>query len=353
MGLGQPEKMPPIMGGTGRVYAVSRLPQKVWLMLATAVLALLVFLSLACGVRPLSLHTVWTIMLGGGAVDERAVVLMLRLPRTLLGLLIGASLGIAGAMIQALTRNPLADPGLLGVNAGASFCILLGSALFEVSAPDGLIWFAFAGACAGACLVHLLGRTGGSSATPVRLVLCGVAVAAVLGGLTSLISLLDPAAFDRFRHWNAGALGSSEMHTVRQSGGFMLAGCVLSLLVSRRLNIVALGDAKAHALGVDIVGTHLLCLVAITLLCGASTAAVGPIGFVGLTVPHVARTLCGPDQRWIVLFCAILGPALLLTADILGRLIAAPAELPAGILCAFVGAPVFIALLRRTIQSRL
>lgn len=352
MDTGQQEKARLFLRAAGNASPTGGLSLGIWLLAIIAALALLAILSLALGTRYLPPHTVWNVIIGGGTADERAVVMILRLPRTSLGILVGASLGIAGAMMQALTRNPLADPGLLGVNAGASFSVVLCSALSGASNPASFIWFAFAGACSGACLVFLLDRTGGRAASPARLALCGIAAAALLGGLTSFIFLLEPSVFNRFRHWNVGALGSSEMQTVWQSGGFMLAGCTLALLLSGRLNVVALGDTKAQALGVDLAGTRLLCLVAITLLCGAATAAVGPIGFVGLTVPHVARTLCGPDQRWIVLFCAILGPMLLLIADILGRLVAAPAELPAGILCAFAGAPVFIALVRRTRQSR-
>lgn len=349
---GQPEKSMRTLRGAQNPDAISGLSRRGWLLVTISALALLVILSLVLGTRPLPPMTILNVVLGGGTTEERAVVMILRLPRTILGILVGAALGLAGAMMQAMTRNPLADPGLLGVNAGASFAIVLGGALLAISNPASFIWLAFAGACAGACLVFLLDRTGGPTASPARLALCGIAVAALLGGLTTLVSLLDPSVFNRFRHWNVGALGSSDMQTVRQSAGFILAGCALALFLAGQLNIVALGESKAKALGVDLTKSRLLCLIAITLLCGAATAAVGPIGFVGLTVPHVARMLCGPDQRWIVLFCAILGPILLLAADILGRLLAAPAELPAGIICAFAGAPVFILLVRRTRQGR-
>ncbi len=322
-------------------------------LIVTIALLLAVALSLTIGAKALSPAAVFDALTGGPEHPGAATIVWeLRLPRTVIGLLAGAALGAAGALMQALTRNPLADPGLLGVNAGAGFAVVIAVGVFGVSEPSGFVWFAFAGAALAAPLVFAVGAAGRAGAEPVRLTLAGLAVGAVLTGLSSAVALLDPSVFNQLRYWGAGpALGAGSiagrtMTTATAVAPFIVVAAVLGLVAARSLNAVALGDDVARSLGVRVGRTRILTGVAITLLCGAATAAAGPIAFVGLAVPHIARRFAGTDQRLILGHSAALGAVLLLGADVIGRIAAPPGELPAGIVTAFLGAPVLIALAR-------
>ncbi|MBD5784590.1 iron chelate uptake ABC transporter family permease subunit [Cellulosimicrobium terreum] len=330
------------------------------LLLALAVLVVAAALSLAIGSKPIPLGTVIDALTAYDGSADHVVVHDLRVPRTLLGLLVGASLGVAGALIQGMTRNPLADPGILGVNAGAGFGVVLAVGFLGATQVSQFVWYAFAGAIVTTVGVYLVGSAGRGGATPVRLTLAGIAIGAFLSGLSLGVTLLDPAAFDRLRAWGgaSGAWGSGSISgatptTVADVAPFVLAGLVLALLIARPLDAVALGDDLAASLGAHVGRTRLLVGVAVTLLCGAATAAAGPVAFVGLMVPHVARWAVGPVQRWIVPYSAVLGAVLVLVADVVGRLVARPGEVPVGIVTAFVGAPVLIALVRRSKVSGL
>ncbi|WP_425645291.1 iron chelate uptake ABC transporter family permease subunit [Agrobacterium leguminum] len=320
-------------------------------------LALLVAVSLASllvGARPITVSTVLDALFAyDGGSAEHIIVRDYRLPRTLLSVLCGAAFGVSGALIQAATRNPLADPGILGVNAGAAFFVTLAVGLFGFHSIDAYLWFAFLGAILVTLAVYALGAAGRDGATPVRLVLAGVALSAVLGGIGSAITLLDPQAFDSMRFWSIGSVAGRDMEIVATVFPPIGIGLVIALIAARPLNAVALGDDLARSLGASIVRARFVTLVAVTLLAGAGTAAAGPIGFVGLMVPHVVRWFTGPDQRWIIPMTMIYAPVLLLTADIAGRLILFPGELEAGIVTAFIGAPVLILLARRKKASGL
>ncbi|MFJ2609160.1 FecCD family ABC transporter permease [Streptomyces sp. NPDC091279] len=310
-------------------------------------LAAAVVLSLAVGSRSIAPHTVADALFHFHGGSAQLVVRQQRLPRTGLGILVGVALGLSGALMQGLTRNPIADPGLLGVNSGASAAVATAIAFGGMRGPLSYVWFAFAGAALVAVLVHLLGSVGRVAATPARLALAGTAVTAALGGYTSAVLLLDPDAFDQFRYWNVGSLVGREADTVRQMLPFVAVGTLLALALARPLNALALGDDAGRALGTRPGRTRALGGLAVTLLCGAATAAAGPIGFVGLAVPHIVRVWTGPDQRWILPCSALLAPALLLASDVLGRVAAEPGELEVGIVTAFLGAPFFIVLVRR------
>lgn len=319
-----------------------------WFGVAALALVATILLSIAVGSKDIPLPTVIEALFAyNDANDDHAIIMALRVPRTLLGLLVGAALGLSGALIQALTRNPLADPGILGVNAGAAFAVTIGVGFFGVGTISGYVWFAFAGAIGATVLVYAVGSVGRGAATPIRLTLSGIAVGAVLSGISSGLALLDPETFDRLRFWNAGSLGVTGFDPVFAVAPFLIVGVLLALVVARPLNAIALGDDLATSLGANIARTRAIVVVAVTLLAGAATAAAGPISFVGLMVPHVARWLIGPDQRWIVAFTILLSPILLLSADIVGRVVMRPGELQVGIVTAFVGAPVLILLARR------
>ncbi|MEQ8447417.1 MAG: iron chelate uptake ABC transporter family permease subunit [Pelagibacterium sp.] len=317
------------------------------LLICLAVLLLAVLASIAVGSRDIPLPTVIDALFAYDDSNDHAIVQSLRLPRTLLGLLIGAALGISGALIQALTRNPLADPGILGVNAGASFFVLIAVGYLGMTSLQSYIWFAFLGAIVTTVMVYAVGSSGRNGATPVTLTLAGVAIGAILGGVSTALTLLNPTAFDRMRYWAAGALSGGSYEAVTTVAPFIAIGLLLAAVMARPLNAVALGDDLAKSLGANIVRTRTVVVIAVTLLAGGATAAAGPIGFVGLMVPHVARWIVGPDQRWIMAYTVVLAPVLLLVSDIIGRVVMRPGEIQVAIVTAFIGAPVLILLARR------
>ncbi|UCR88899.1 FecCD family ABC transporter permease [Mycetocola spongiae] len=317
------------------------------LLIVAIILVLVAIASLAFGSKTIDPAVVWSVLLRGDGSEDAYIVRDMRVPRAALGLLVGAALGVSGALIQALTRNPLADPGILGVGAGASFAVTIGAGYFGITAVSGYIWFAFIGAMAVTVLVYALGSVGRAGATPIRLTLVGVALGALLSGISMGITLLNPQTLDKMRMWGAGSLSGRGWDVILTVAPFIALGLLLALMSARPLNAVALGDDLARSLGANIIRTRILVIIAVTLLAGAATAAAGPIGFVGLMVPHAVRWLVGPDQRWIMPYTLLCAPILLLFSDVLGRVVLAPMELQVGIVTAFVGAPVLIGLVRR------
>jgi iron complex transport system permease protein len=317
------------------------------LLMAAAVLMVMCVASLAIGTENVALPTVWQALTDYRDVGDQWIVHDLRIPRTVLAMLVGVALGLAGTLIQAVGRNPLADTEILGINSGAALFVVGAIAFLGVRGILGYIWFAFAGALFAMVLVYLVGMTGRATVTPVRVLLAGVAIAAVLDGIGFAVRLRHPRAFDNMRFWDAGALDGRGLDVAAAITPFIIAGMILCLVVARSLNVTALGDDLAKSMGGNVVRTQVLSLIAVTLLAGAATAGAGPIGFVGLMVPHAVRRFTGPDWRWILAYATVVAPALLLAADIVGRVVIRPAELPAGIVTAFIGAPVLIWLVRR------
>ncbi len=316
------------------------------LLLLAGLLLFCVLLSLSVGARSIPLGEVWGELLSPTDSRTGEIVRELRGPRTLLGLEVGLALGIAGTLMQAMTRNPLADPGLLGVNAGAATAVVVGIVAFGVTSLTSYVWLAFVGAGAALFLVHALGGRGGSQ-TPVRLALAGTAISATLLSIVAGLVLLNPGAFDTFRAWELGSLTGRGDGAAREIAVFVVGGLIGALALARPLNALALGDDTGRALGAHVGRTRAASFAAIAILSGAATAAAGPIAFVGLTVPHMARALMGPDHRWVLPCAALLGPCLVLAADVVGRVLDRPGEVQVGVVVAFVGAPVFIGLVRR------
>ncbi|WBU62190.1 iron ABC transporter permease (plasmid) [Paracoccus albus] len=280
--------------------------------------------------------------------DLHLIVRELRVPRTLLAALAGAALGMAGAMMQALTRNPLAEPGLLGINAGAAMAVVLGIALFELSDIAGYVWFGFAGAGLAGAVVVLLGRAHDTGSDPIRLVLAGAGLSVVLGALTGILVLNAPLElFDALRKWTAGSMEGRGLDVAAVLAPAVLAGGLLAAGLAGNLNAIALGQDLGRTLGVRTGRVWVLSCLTVMLLAGAATAAVGPVGFVGLLAPHAARIICGPDHRLILPASGLIAAFLLLTADIMGRVLARPEEIAAGIVAAILGGPFFIILVRR------
>lgn len=279
--------------------------------------------------------------------EDDIIVRSLRIPRTLLGILVGVALGVAGALMQGHTRNPLADPGLLGVNAGAAFLVVVGIYALGMTSLFSYVWFAFAGAFAASVLVFLLGSLGRGGPTPVTLALAGVALAALLQALTSALVLSDTQTLDAYRFWAVGAIAGRDTSITVQVAPFLAAGLILAVANAPGLNLLSLGEDVARGLGQRVVLTRCTGLAAITLLTGAAVAACGPMWFLGLVAPHVARAFTGPDYRWLLPASGLAGAVLLLVADVIGRLVVRPGELQVGIVLALIGAPFFIALVRR------
>jgi iron complex transport system permease protein len=316
------------------------------MVLAVVVLAVVCAASLAIGNRAIDpLDVIRALTSGGANGTDDMVVVDLRLPRTLIGLGAGAALGLAGTLMQGLTRNPLADPGLLGVNAGASLAVVAAITFLGVSSPSSFIWFALAGAAVATVLVYLV-AAGRRGATPLGLTLAGTALTAGITSVTTLLLLTNTQTLEQYRFWTVGSLVGRDLDTLSALLPFLGVGAVVALLLGRSLNLLALGDDAARGLGGRIGRTRALAAVAIVLLCGSATAIAGPIVFIGLVVPHVVRRFTGSDYRWILPFSAVAGAALLVTADIVGRVVVPPGELEAGLVVAVIGAPVMIALVR-------
>jgi iron complex transport system permease protein len=302
--------------------------------------------SLCIGAKPLSIDMLWNVLVGKEHGLAETIILEGRLPRTLNGLFVGMALGTSGALIQAITRNPLADPGILGVNLGASLAIAIAIVFLGATQLTEFFFYSAIGALLASVLVYFVGSTGAGKVDPLKLTLAGVAIGAAFAGFSSSLTLFNPSAFDQIRFWSVGSLDSRTLMVPLFIAPVVIFGCFLAMAISPALNAFSLGDSLAAALGSKPARVQIISLISITLLCGAATAAAGPIGFVSLMMPHIARWMVGPDQRWIIPFSFILTPTLLLIADIIGRVLIA-GELRVSIVTAFIGAPILIYLARR------
>jgi iron complex transport system permease protein len=311
-----------------------------------ALLLLACGLSLAVGSRSIDLATVLAALTGDAGGTAETVVREVRVPRTLLGVLVGAALGLSGALLQGVTRNPLADPSIMGLSAGAAATVVLGISVLGIRELSGYVWLAFVGTAAAAVLVYGVASVGRDGPTPVKLALAGAAVAAGLWSLTAGIVMTDVSALNEVRFWQVGSLAGRNMPVLVQVAPFLAVGLLLALACGRALNALALGEETARALGLRVDQTRAVVLIAVAVLCGAATAACGPIAFVGLVVPHVARAISGPDYRWLLPYCLLIAPVLFLGADVIGRIVMAPGELEVGVVLAVLGAPFFVALVR-------
>ncbi|MBT2403125.1 iron ABC transporter permease [Streptomyces sp. ISL-87] len=313
--------------------------------LLAAVLAA-VCASFAIGTKAVPLSDVLA-AIGGGTDGDAVVIRELRMPRTFLGLLVGLALGAAGAVAQDITRNPLGDPGLIGISAGGAFAVAVSIGALGLTSPYEYIWFAFLGAALAGLLAYAVGGTGYGGATPAKLALAGAAVTVLLDAGTNTLVLLDVRTLDQYRFWAVGSLAGREAGLAMQLLPFVAVGLLLAVGLSGRLNALALGDDLASSLGTKVKATRALGAVAVILLAGAAVAAAGPVTFIGLVVPHVVRAFTGPDARWLVPCSALGGAALMLTADVVGRMAARPGELEAGVVTALLGAPFLAVLVKR------
>jgi iron complex transport system permease protein len=314
---------------------------------ATVGMILCVLASLALGSRFVSPNDVISAFLHGGSGSFVSQVVMERVPRTIFSIIAGASLGVSGALMQAITRNPVADPSILGVNTGASLFVVSGIAFFHINTAGEYIWFALAGATVTAALVYGIGSMGYGGATPIKLALAGAATSAALSSLVSAVIRPRTEVMNAFRFWQVGSVSGATWEGILAVLPFLAAGLLIGMISAPALNALALGDDVATGLGVRTGVVRITGALAGVLLCGATTALAGPIGFVGLMIPHTMRLICGPNMRYIIPMSAIGGAMLLTISDIIGRLIGNPGELEAGIVTAFFGAPILILIAMR------
>lgn len=332
--------------------SVARRGSLLGVLVLLGLVVLTTLLSLAVGSRSIPFGTVVDVLFDEDGSDASTIVHGLRLPRTVLGLAVGACLGIAGALMQGHTRNPLAEPGLLGVSAGASFAVVIGIYVFSVDDLTGYAWFSLVGAGLAAAAVFAIGTSRGGP-NPVSLVLAGAAVTALLSAGTQAIVLRDLDTLDSYRFWVVGSTAGRQLEVFWQVLPFMLVGLLLAAASAPGLNLLQLGDDVARSLGMNPWVHKTMGIAAVMLLAGAATAACGPIAFLGLVVPHVARVVAGVDYRWLVPYSGLIGAIFLVLADVLGRVVVRPGELQVGIVMALVGGPVFMVIVRRMRLVRL
>lgn len=325
---------------------MGKTPQRVaGLLLLAAVLAAVAVASIAFGSRAIPVGDVWDVLFTDDGSDVAGIVHGLRVPRTVLGLVAGAAIGAAGALTQGHTRNPMADPGLLGVNAGAACTVVVGVYVIGITTPIQYMGFGLIGALIASSLMFLI-ASAGKGANPLTLILAGTGLSVLLMAITSAIVLIDTASLDAWRFWQVGSTQGRGWDVILATLPFVVPGLALAAASGFFLNILSLGDDVAQALGTRVREARIVGIVAITLLVGAATAACGPIVFLGLVAPHVARFVTGPDYRWIVPYSALIGGLLLVGSDVIGRVVARPGEVQAGIVLAAIGAPFFIALVQ-------
>ncbi|MFF9034492.1 FecCD family ABC transporter permease [Streptomyces sp. NPDC014892] len=318
-----------------------------WMGVGLLLLVSAVVLSLAVGSRAIAPSVVWDALVHGGGSDDAQVVRSLRVPRTVIGVLVGVALAVAGTVLQGITRNPIAEPGILGISQGASLGVVCAIAFLGVHSLTGYVWYAFAGAGVAAVCIYAVAGSGRGGATPVKLALAGAAMNAFIASLISAILTTDARALDEFRFWDVGSISGRDASIAGQVWPFLLVGLLLVLGMARGLDALALGDDIARGLGRNVALLRATGALGATVLTGAAVAAAGPIAFTGLAVPHIARALVGPQHRWLLPMAALLGPVMLLLADVLGRVVVRPSEVPVAVMTALAGVPFLVVLVRR------
>jgi len=317
------------------------------IILCLALLSIMAIFSISLGAKSIAFTKVIDVLLGNDPDSLDAAIILQRIPRTVFGILAGGALGISGALMQSITRNPIADPSILGVNTGASLFVVAGIAFFNITVAYQYIWLAIIGAGVTAVFVYSVASMGKDGATPLKLALSGSAVSIVLGSLVSTIMLPNNRVMEAFRFWQVGSIGSATWESIMLISPFLIVGFIISMFISGYLNNLALGDEAATALGTNVVMTRTIGALSSVLLCGATTALAGPIGFVGLIIPHIIRLIFGSEMSKMLPLSFLGSAILMLVSDIIGRIISLPGETEVGIVTAVIGAPVFILAIRK------
>lgn len=336
-----------------RSVRVMRSPSMLRLGLAIGLLALgaCFWLGLTLGAADISPDTVWAALTQFDGSTQHLIIRTVRLPRVAIAIAIGAALAVAGAITQGLTRNPLASPGILGIEVGAALAMVVAVALFGGATNNTYVGFAFAGAAIAAVTVYWLGSLGRQGMTPLKLVIAGAALTYLLSSLTTGILILNQRTLDEIRFWLAGSLAGQEVSAIVGVAPYLAAGLVGAIALGRPLTLIALGDDVAKGLGLRTTWVKATAAVVVVLLAGSAVSLAGPIGFVGLVVPHVARFFVGLDYRWVLPYSALFGGMLLSLSDMAARVMLQPQEVPVGIMTALLGAPFFIYLARSRVKS--
>ncbi len=311
------------------------------------ILLMCILASLAFGARFVNFPDVIDILIHSKKTSLIEIVVHERIPRSVFGIIAGAALGVSGTLMQAITRNPIADPSILGVNTGASLFVVSGMAFLHIGSLSQYIWLALIGAAVTSLFVYGIGSLGYGGATPIKLALAGAATSAALSSVVSAIILPRTEVMNAFRFWQVGSISGATWEGIYTVLPFLIVGLLLGLLVSPALDALALGEDVATGLGVRTGTIRLMGALSGVLLCGATTAIAGPIGFIGLMVPHAMRLICGPNLRVVIPMSAMSGAILLTISDVLGRLIGSPGELESGIVTSFLGAPILIIIAMR------
>jgi hypothetical protein len=317
------------------------------IILCLTLLSIMAIFSISLGAKSIAFTKVIDVLLGNAPDSLEATIILQRIPRTVFGILAGGALGISGALMQSITRNPIADPSILGVNTGASLFVVAGIAFFNITVAYQYIWLAIIGAGVTAVFVYSVASMGKDGATPLKLALSGSAVSIVLGSLVSTIMLPNNRVMEAFRFWQVGSIGSATWENIMLISPFLIVGFIISMFISGYLNNLALGDEAATALGTNVVMTRTIGALSSVLLCGATTALAGPIGFVGLIIPHIIRLIFGSEMSKMLPLSFLGSAILMLVSDIIGRIISLPGETEVGIVTAVLGAPVFILAIRK------
>ena len=317
------------------------------IILCLTLLSIMAIFSISLGAKSIAFTKVIDVLLGNAPDSLEAAIILQRIPRTVFGILAGGALGISGALMQSITRNPIADPSILGVNTGASLFVVAGIAFFNITVAYQYIWLAIIGAGVTAVFVYSVASMGKDGATPLKLALSGSAVSIVLGSLVSTIMLPNNRVMEAFRFWQVGSIGSATWENIMLISPFLIVGFIISMFISGYLNNLALGDEAATALGTNVVMTRTIGALSSVLLCGATTALAGPIGFVGLIIPHIIRLIFGSEMSKMLPLSFLGSAILMLVSDIIGRIISLPGETEVGIVTAVIGAPVFILAIRK------
>ena len=317
------------------------------IILCLTLLSIMAIFSISLGAKSIAFTKVIDVLLGNDPDSLEAAIILQRIPRTVFGILAGGALGISGALMQSITRNPIADPSILGVNTGASLFVVAGIAFFNITVAYQYIWLAIIGAGVTAVFVYSVASMGKDGATPLKLALSGSAVSIVLGSLVSTIMLPNNRVMEAFRFWQVGSIGSATWENIMLISPFLVVGFIISMFISGYLNNLALGDEAATALGTNVVMTRTIGALSSVLLCGATTALAGPIGFVGLIVPHIIRLIFGSEMGKMLPLSFLGSAILMLVSDVIGRIISLPGETEVGIVTAVLGAPVFILAIRK------
>ncbi|MEK4439564.1 MULTISPECIES: FecCD family ABC transporter permease [Niallia] len=312
------------------------------LVISIILVGISILASLAFGSRTVGWNEILDGLFHPEVQSHGANVVRQRIARTVFSLLCGAALGVSGALMQSVTRNPIADPSILGVNTGAALFVVCGISFFHIGTAGQYIWFALVGAILTAIFVFGIGSMGSGGATPLKLVLAGAATSAALSSLVMAIMIPRSNVMDQFRFWQVGSVGAGNWDSISIFIPFLLIGILIALFSAPGLNALALGDEAAKGLGVRTGTLRLVAAFGGVLLCGAATALAGPIGFIGLLATHVIRLIIGPDLRYIIPMSALAGAIILTISDVCGRIIGSPGELEVGVVTAFIGAPILI-----------